>query len=195
MTKQEQVKILNDKIEEIKSDLNSISKSFIGDYKNKWIFSINDEFYEYAKRKISKDKEILKNFYIKNLKYIDKKMYWEIGRLEDFMADFEDYYYKINKRYNYDLEELTIAMAQFGSLQKNIDDLEKNADEIKACLFLYEVIRVLQEANEGELFNDDEMEELTDCILHEKNFSWVDVEGIEFLEDLNQVIKGLNLRY
>lgn len=195
MTKQEQVKILNDKIEEIKSDLNSISKSFIGDYKSKWIFSIDDEFYEYAKSKISKDKEILKDFYINNLKYIDKKIYWEIGRLEDFMDDFEDYYYKINKRYNYELEELTIAMAQFGTLQKNIDDLEKNADEIKACLFLYEVIRVLQEASEGELFNDDEMEELTDCILYEKNFSWVDVEGIELLEDLNQVIKGLNLRY
>lgn len=185
MNKLEEIKILSEKIEEIKSNLNSISKDFIEDYKNQGIYYIDDEFNRYADSNTSIYYDEQRDFYYNNIDACN-------GAIREYYINFSEFA-KSCEDDIYDLDDLICKAGALGEYREFYNSLNDDSDKIKASLYLYEVIRVL-EASEGELLNDDEMEELTGNILHEKSFSWYDVDAIEEFKNLNQVIEGLNLR-
>ena len=185
MNKLEEIKILNEKIQEIKSNLNSISRYFVEDYKNQEIYYIDDEFNSYADNHVSIYYDEQRDYYYNNIDACN-------GAIREFYINFSEFA-KSCESDIYDLDDLICKAGALGEYRELYNALYDDSDEIKACLFLYEVIRVLQES-EKEILNDDEMEELTGNILHEKSFSWYDVDGIEEFKDLNKVIESLNLR-
>ncbi len=185
MNKLEEIKILSEKIQEIKSNLSPISKGFVEEYKNQEIYYIDDEFNTYADNHVSISYDEQRDYYYNNVDSCN-------GAIREYYINFSEFA-KTCENDIYDLDDLICKAGALGEYREFYNSLYDDSYEIKACLYLYEVIRVIEES-EGELLNDDEMEELTDCILYEKTFSWYDVDGIELFEDLNQVIEGLNLR-